>query len=164
MKKLCLLTFIFLSFLSSCGNNSKRIHYSDCNRLNDIVYNNNIPYSGKIWADNEKSYLEVQDGHQVAIIGLYSDGSIACKLEFYTPDEMVVSGYSKEGVLIYQQDMTNTRRKRPQIWDFDGNRQEYKNINDPHIQPILTYCQQYINPIADTAHDAYQNQLNKASY
>lgn len=167
MKKLLLLTFVLSFILSSCGNggsNHPHVYYTDCNRLNDLVYYNSTPYSGKVWSKDESSYLEVQDGHQIAIIGLYDDGSIACKMEFQGSDEMIMSGFSKEGVLIYKQNVTNRRRYRPQIWDFDGNTQEYSNNNDTHIQPILSYCQQHISPIAKAAESAYHSQLNKASY
>lgn len=143
----------------------KRVHYAECNRLNDIIYRDGNPFTGKVWAEDERSYLEVQDGHQIAVIGLYVNGGIAFKMEFYSPDERHLSSYSKEGKLLYKQRIYKGFRHRPDIWDFNGNKLEYENINtSPSVQPIINYNKQNVTPIVDNAQSAYQNQLNKASY
>ncbi len=174
-----ILSIFLLAFLSSCDRIAKtgvvqsfkedvkevRVHYSECNRLNDVIYNNGKPFTGKVWAQDEGSYLESQDGHQIAIIGLYENGSIAFKMEFYSPDERYLSSFSKEGKLLYKQNIYKGFRKRPDIWDFEGNKLEYDDINNtPSVQPIIEYNKQNVTPIVERAQSAYQNQLNKASY
>lgn len=160
-----ILSILLLVFLSSCDR-EVRVHYSECSRLNDMIYNNGKPFTGKVWAQDEGSYLESQAGHQIAIIGLYENGSIAYKMEFYKPDERHISSFSKEGKLLYRQRIDNIGfRKRPDIWDFEGNKLEYDDINkSPSVQPIIEYCVQNVNPIVERAWTAYQNQLSKASY
>lgn len=141
------------------------MHYSECNRLNDVIYNNGKPFTGKVWAQDEGSYLESQDGHQIAIIGLYENGAIAFKMEFYSPDERYLSSFSKDGKLLYKQNIYKGFRRRPDIWDFEGNKLEYDDINNtPSVQPIIEYNKKNITPIVERAQSAYQNQLNKASY
>lgn len=179
MKLSCIFTVFLFCLLSSCDKIAKsyspltsgnevaenRVHYAECNRLNDVIYSNGNPYTGKVWAQDECSYLEVQDGHQIAVVGLYNPDNIAFKMEFYSPDERHLSSYSREGKLLYKQRIYKGFRHRPDIWDFNGNKLEYEDINtSPSVQPIINYNKQNVTPIIESAQSAYQNQLNKASY
>ncbi len=149
--------------LMSCQTN--RVHYSDCNRLDEYVYMDGSKFSGRVWAYDENSYLEVQNGRQIAIIGLYENGGNAFKIEFYSPSEMIVSGFSTGGELLYRQSIKYGFRHRPELWDFSGKKIIYENINsDINAQNILDYFRKNIKPKAEEAQRAYQTQLNKASY
>lgn len=151
---------MYTTLITSIGNKGARVHYKECNQLNNIVYYNGNPYTGKVWAQDEESYLEVQDGHQIVIIGLYSNGSIAFKREFSSGQERILNCFSTEGKLIYKQ-IQGYIRRRPRIWDLEGNE---IGKDDLSADPILSYIEKKIEPILKRAQSAYQNQLNTASY
>lgn len=152
------------NYLPSWIRTEFRVHYSECNRLNDIVYKNGSPFTGKVWAQDEESYLETQNGQQIVIIGLYQNESVAFKMEFYSPNKRYFCCYSTDGVLLFKQEITPGFRMRPKIWDFNGNELTYDNIKtDRSVQPIKKYLDDNVSPIIDRAKYAYDNQLNKSS-
>lgn len=165
MKKLTIIiSVLLLTLLSSCDNKEVCIYYSDCNSVNNLIYHKGKTFTGKVWSQDAGSYLETQDGHQIALIGLYNNGNIAYKMEFYSPDKRYHSFFSKDGKLLFRQEISKGWKYRPQIWDFEGNELDFDDFDSPSVQRIIEYKHQYINPIAEHTHSAYNNQLNKASY